>query len=125
MAQAVMVRENNPALAGLDEALPGLVWAYVFDEDGHARPLGGAEIPAAMSRDAGWVWLHFNLANARARDWIEAQAPLPESARELLLDTDDHLCLEAQENALTGVFADFRRELDHDTQDIEIGRAHV
>ena len=117
-ATAVATRDSKAALGGLSEALPGLVWAYGFDGDGHARLLGTAELGPALASTEGWIWLHFNLANARARDWIEESAPLPEAARELLLDTDDHLCLIADEDALIGVFADFRRELDHDTRDI-------
>ncbi len=102
----------------LDDALPGLVWAYRFDGEGHAAGLPGAEVAAALAEPDGWVWLHFNLTDTRARTWIEEAAPLPEAARELLLDVDDHLCLIAEEDALIGVFADFRREFDRDTQDI-------
>lgn len=97
---------------------PGLVWAYGFDEEGHPRQLAGDGVAAALGEAGGWVWLHFNLADVRARAWIEDRSPLPESARELLLDADDHLCLVAEDDALMGVFADFRREFDHDTHDI-------
>lgn len=102
----------------LAEALPGLVWAYGFDEEGRSRPLTGATIAAALAATSGWVWLHFNLADVRAREWIDAHAPVPESARELLLDADDHLCLVAGDDALVGVFADFRRDFDQETRDI-------
>ena len=98
--------------------LPGLVWAFSFDGDGAARRLSGGEVAGALTAEEGWVWLHFNLADTRARSWIEDAAPLPESARELLLEADDHLCLIAEDGTLMGVFADFRRELDHDTRDI-------
>jgi len=111
-------KDNNAALGGLSEALPGLVWAYGFDADGVARALSAQDLGPALASPEGWIWLHFNLANARAREWIDQQAPLPEAARELLLEADDHLCLMAEEDALIGVCADFRRELDHDTQDI-------
>ena len=80
----------------LDDALPGLVWAYRFDAEGHAARLPGAEVAEALASDDGWVWLHFNLTDTRARTWIEEAAPLPEAGRELLLDVDDHLCLIAE-----------------------------
>lgn len=119
MSQAVALRdEAKAALGGLAETLPGLVWAYGFDGEGHGRALDAEHVEPALIGHEGWVWLHFNLADTRAREWIETKAPLPETARELLLDIDDHLCLMAEEDALIGVFADFRRELDHDTQDI-------
>lgn len=118
MASVAATRDGASGISALDEALPGLVWAYAFDEDGRGRAIGGDDLAAMLAGHDGWVWLHFNLANARARAWIEARAPLPEAARELLLDSDDHLCLIADQDALIGVFSDFRRELDHDTQDI-------
>lgn len=118
MADRSTARRDTPALRSLVEVLPGLVWAYAFDADGRARGLDESGLGAVLASGAEWVWLHFNLADQRARDWIEAQAPLPESAKEVLLDVDDHLCLIAADDALTGVFADFRRELDHDTRDI-------
>ncbi len=108
----------TPAPMGEVEGQPGLVWAYRFDTEGMARALGGREIAAALAAESGWVWLHFNLADTRARAWIEEKAPLTDSAKELLLEADDHLCLIAEDDTLMGVFADFRREFDHDTRDI-------
>ena len=101
-----------------DDGLPGLVWAYRFDGEGIAGRLSGETVATALTDPDGWVWLHFNLADSRARTWIEEAAPLCESARELLLEADDHLCLIAEDDTLMGVFADFRREFDHDTRDI-------
>ena len=118
MVLAAATREAAAGIGALEEVLPGLVWAYAFDEDGRGRAIGGDDLPATLAGHDGWVWLHFNLADGRGRAWIEQRAPLPEAARELLLDSDDHLCLIADQDALIGVFSDFRRELDHDTQDI-------
>ncbi len=101
-----------------DDGLPGLVWAYRFDGEGIARRLSGDAVAEALVETRGWVWLHFNLADSRARTWVEETAPLPDSAKELLLEADDHLCLIAEDDTLMGVFADFRREFDHDTRDI-------
>lgn len=106
------------ALGGLTETLPGLVWAFAFDAEGLGRALGPNDFGPALGAGDGWLWLHFNLADSRAREWIETRAPIPEAGRDLLLDIDDHLCLMAEEDALLGVFADFRRELDRDTQDL-------
>ena len=114
IAQAA-ARSGYGALA---PALPGLVWGVRFDVTGLATMLGADTIEAALAGRDGWVWLHFNLADGRARDWIEQYAPLPEAAREVLLESDDHLRLSAEDDALIGVFADFRRELDRDTRDL-------
>lgn len=111
-------RDTLPVGRDGDDDLPGLVWAFAFDVEGAAHRLPGGGVAERLAASDGWVWLHFNLADTRARTWIEETAPLPESARELLLEADDHLCLIAEDDTLMGVFADFRRELDHDTRDI-------
>ena len=111
-------RSAATALGGLAETLPGLVFGYVFDEDGHATSLTRSNIAAATAARDGWMWLHFNLADNRARDWIGNHVTLPEAAKELLLEPDDHLRLSAEDDALIGVFADFRRELTRGTQDL-------
>lgn len=103
--------------SGLVEVLPGLVFAHAFDAEGHGRALTAETIGPALQTGEGWVWLHFNLADARAREWI-GRANLPETAIDLLLDPDDHLRLGAEDDALFGVFADFRREFARDTRDI-------
>ncbi len=108
---AIVVRES-------DDGLPGLIWAYRFDGEGAAERLAGSAVDGALAVVDGWVWLHFNLADSRGRAWIEERAPLSDSARELLLEADDHLCLIAEDDTLMGVFADFRREFDHDTRDL-------
>jgi Mg2+ and Co2+ transporter CorA len=111
-------RPGLEALGGLTETLPGLVFGYGFDAEGHATVLSVKTVAEAMTARSGWVWLHFNLADKRARDWIDLNASLPDTAKELFLEADDHLRLSAEDDALFGVFADFRRELTRGTQDI-------
>ena len=112
-------RPDPSASASVSQAgWPGLIWAWVFDAEGRATPLGGRPLEAVLSDPEASVWLHFNLADLRGRDWIAERSPLPEGARALLLEDDDHLSLVAEDGALVGVFADFRREFDHGTQDL-------
>lgn len=118
MAEAKTTTRGAAALGGLAETLPGLVFGYGFDSEGRGETLTAASVAAAMASRSGWVWLHFNLADKRARDWIEGHMALPDAAKELLLEPDDHLRLSAEDDALIGVFADFRRELTRGTQDI-------
>ena len=40
---------------------PGLVWAFRFHADGCAEPIAPGE-PIDAHDHAGWLWLHFNLA---------------------------------------------------------------
>jgi Mg2+ and Co2+ transporter CorA len=98
--------------------IPGLVWGVAFDEEGIGRPIEGASLDAALAGETGWVWLHLNLSDLRCRTWIESTQLIAESGQSLLLDTDEHLSLTAEDFALLGVFADFRRDFDHGTHDI-------
>jgi zinc transporter len=67
--------------------IPGLVWAFRIHSDGSSEPLP-IDKPIAPAHD-GLLWLHFNLADARALHWL-ASADLQASAqaRALLLSKD-------------------------------------
>jgi zinc transporter len=96
----------QPIPAGLAQAqaLPGLISAFRFDADGTARELAVDQpIPAAAE---GWLWLHFNLADARACNFLKSGTELSASARELLLAADGHQQLHADGPCIYGVFAD-------------------
>lgn len=91
----------------------GLVWAFRFHADGRAEPLG---LTDPLDAHHGWVWLHLNLADARARHWLAAAEVLP-AARALLLSTDNYQQLHAAGACVYGVFADLVRDLDRPTED--------
>jgi Mg2+ and Co2+ transporter CorA len=119
MREALKIRTGRDTGSGhIAETFPGLVWGYAFDEEGVGKVIDGDAVATALTAETGWVWLHLNLANARCRDWLSELAPLPEDAKAVLLDEDEHLSLTSVDGALTGVFADFRREFDHGTQDL-------
>ena len=56
------------------------------------------------------MWLHFNLADARARLWLSASPLLSEDARALLLGSDPHAHVEVLQHGMVAVLGD----LDHD-----------
>lgn len=97
---------------------PGLVWGFHFDDEGRGRAVDAHGVVTALAERTGWVWLHLNIADIRARAWLENAAPVGEAGRALLIDDDDHLSLTDEDDALMGVFADFKREFDHGTQDL-------
>ncbi len=101
-------------------SIPGLIWAYRFQADGTAERLADEAVPDALQHPEGWLWVHVSLADARARDWIDRFADLPEAARAILLSDDEHLRLDVVEEAVVGVLADLRRDFDR-TSD-EVGR---
>jgi len=104
-------REARDAMAG---APPGLVWAFRFHEDGSPEALHSDQ--AVDHRHDGWLWLHFNLADARLPHWLQAQE-LPQQALALLLSRDAHQQLHSVDGCVYGVFADLVRQLDGASED--------
>jgi zinc transporter len=56
------------------------------------------------------LWLHFNLADGRARDWLSEDAHLPPAAREALLEDDAHVHVQILEHGFVAVLRDLVRE---------------
>jgi len=90
------------------QALPGLVWAFRFGDDGIAEELAAGE---AIEGERGWLWLHFNLADARACPYLKAELALPAAAAELLTSPDPHQQFHGQGACVYGVFTDLVRGL--------------
>ena len=61
----------------------GLVWAFRFHADGRAEPLGIGE---PLDAHDGWIWLHVNLTDTRACQWLGAADLLPAARRAPALD---------------------------------------
>jgi zinc transporter len=102
------------------EALPGLVSAFRLKPDGTAEELA-VDRPIA-EHPQGWLWLHFNLADARASHFLRSSSYFPAPARELLVAADDHQQLNATEACLFGVFPDLVCGIEGTTD--EIGFLH-
>ena len=110
----------KPVGAAQAQALPGLISAFRFDDDGTVTEIPVDQpIPTAAQ---GWVWLHFNLADARACNAVKSVPELPAPARELLLAADGHQQLHADATCVYGVFADLVCGLSGATD--EIGFLH-
>ena len=102
------------------ETLPGLVAAFRFAADGSAQELT-VDKPIENEAD-GWLWLHFNLTDARACRFLRADPTFPTAARDLLIASDEHQQLNASSDCLYGVLPDLVCELDSITE--EIGFLH-
>jgi zinc transporter len=100
--------------------LPGLVSAFLF------RP-GSApeELPVDRPlphRPDGWLWLHFNLADARSCPFLRTIPDFPARAIEVLIASGEHQQLHVADDCLYGVLADLVRGLDGVTEDL--GQLH-
>jgi len=101
------VQSSSPSPATVHDveaqALPGLVWAFRFAEDGTAEELAAGE---PIEEAGGWLWLHFNLADARACRYLKADLALPAAAAELLISPDPHQQFHGRGSCLYGIFVD-------------------
>ena len=101
---------------GVTEPIPGLVWAFRIHLDGSSEALP-VDQPIAFSHD-GLLWLHFNLADARALQWLTpANLRVPSQARSLLLSKDTYQQLHTVDDCVYGVLSDLRREVGEATED--------
>jgi zinc transporter len=94
--------------------VPGLVWAYRIHEDGTAEALA-VDQPIDRRHD-GWLWLHLNLADQRAAEWVRT-ANLPPPAATLFLSHDIHQQLHAVDDCIYGVFADLVQHVEGSGED--------
>jgi hypothetical protein len=65
--------------------LAGLVCAFRFHADGTPEELN---VDQPIADGEGWLWLHFNLADARACHFLNTSL-LPEPANALLVSADE------------------------------------
>jgi zinc transporter len=96
--------------------IPGLVWAFRIHSDGSPEALA-VDKPVSLTHD-GLLWLHFNLADARALQWLasaELQTPVP--ARALLLSKDTYQQLHTSEDSVYGVISDLLRDIGEATDE--------
>ncbi len=102
-----------------DKPLAGLVLAFRFYPDGSSEELN---VEQPVSAEGGWLWLHFNIADTRACQFLTTTPDLPEPARAILVSADEHQQLHGTETSLYGILADLVCGLDGATE--EIGFLH-
>ena len=97
-------------------AIPGLVWAFRIHSDGSPEALP-TDQPISFTHD-GLLWLHLNLADARALKWLgSADLDVPAQARALLLSNDNYQHLHATEDCVHGVISDLMRDIAETTEE--------
>src|SRR4051794_20319256 len=112
-----MLLESPSAALAATVPIPGLVWAFRIHADGRAEPLP-IEAPVALSHDGGRLWLHLNLADARALQWLAtAELPMALPARTLLLSKDTFQQLHTADDCVYGVLSDLLRDIDQATEE--------
>ena len=103
----------------------GLVCGYRVDAAGRMEELGWDDMDAALSAEENVVWLHFNQADPRARDWIQTSKHLPASGKALLLGSDTHMRIEVCDNGLAGVVGDLHHEFTDRVDRLDVLRLYL
>jgi zinc transporter len=110
-----------PDVPTLDGAtMPGLVWAFRVGADGTPESFP-VDAPIETHRD-GWLWLHFNLADARACALLPRLDDVPPEAGQILVAPDGNQQLHVDDSCVYGVFADLINDVDGATR--EFGYLH-
>lgn len=103
-------------LSNATAPIPGLVWAFRIHSDGSPESLP-VDQPIAFSHH-GLLWLHFNLADVRAPQWLTpANLQVPSQARTLLLSKDTYQQFHTIDDCVYGVISDLLREVGEATED--------
>jgi zinc transporter len=90
----------------------GLVCAFRLSPPG---PVDAAALDRDGASDDRPLWLHLNIANARARLWLQGQEDIPREAREQLLSSDRHVRADVIDGTVVAVLTDLRHDF-HDRQ---------
>jgi zinc transporter len=103
----------------------GLICGFTLQPSGSAVPLHWDPKINTSSVFEKPVWLHFNLADIRASNWIGACSTLPLDARELLLDHDAHVRHEVVGQGLALVIGDLHHDFNGDPEDFGTLRVYI
>lgn len=101
----------------------GLICGFTLDATQKAKPLALYAADSSGTPEAHW--LHFNLADTRATNWINSCILIPQDARELLLDSDTHIRSENFPTGLALVIGDLFHDFNDDPEDLGVLRLYL
>ncbi|WP_411339406.1 CorA family divalent cation transporter [Sphingopyxis sp. J-6] len=98
---------------------PGLVWGCARTDEGTVL------IEECDDRkEAGFRWLHFNLADDRTPRWLERSTKLPRPIHDLMLARETHQQVIVEDGIVGLVLQDFERDFDA-AETSQIGALHI
>lgn len=101
----------------------GLICGFTLDATHKAKPLHLYAPDSPKAPEAHW--LHFNLADTRATNWINSCTLIPQDARELLLDSDAHIRSENFATGLALIIGDLFHDFKNDPEDLGVLRLYL
>ncbi|MGX1789363.1 CorA family divalent cation transporter [Bosea sp. NPDC055332] len=87
----------------------GVLWVFRFDPDSPAILLDRDAMPD-LTGETGFLWVHLDLVDERARKWIAAEPAIPAQAGDLLIGHEQHQCLDHSADQVWGVVHDVGRD---------------
>jgi zinc transporter len=90
----------------------GLICGFRLCPAAQPEPLGWDEVVRSLEQEDCALWLHFDLTNSYAREWLGRCDRIPESARKILLATDTQIRLETFKDSIFGVLGDLRYDCE-------------
>ncbi|WP_373538798.1 CorA family divalent cation transporter [Chamaesiphon sp.] len=103
----------------------GLICGFGLRSQLPPQQLEWRTLTAALTEPYETVWLHFNLADVRARNWIATCDRIPQVARELLLTAEPHIQLEVLAEGFVSVLGDLHYDFDADPDNLGLLRMYV
>ncbi len=100
-----------------DAALGGIVFGFRFGDDGRGRAIASSDLEP-LPPSHGFIWLHLNIADNRARRWLEQLPNLSDDAKETILDPDFHDRIDVAGTVIAGVFIDLRLDFEAETEEM-------
>ena len=103
----------------------GFIYGVLWEPDRPGRELTWEDLDGALLDPDAVLWLHFNAANAHAREWLSQCPRLPEALRRFLLDRDDRKRLDLVAEGIIGVISDVHYGFDFDPDQIALLRFYL
>jgi zinc transporter len=103
----------------------GLICGFILNATQKAKPLGLYAAAERAAPPSSAHWLHFNLADTRATNWIQMCTHIPDDARELLLDSDAHIRSENFDTGLALIIGDLFHHFKEDPEDLGVLRVYL
>jgi zinc transporter len=103
----------------------GLICGFLLSPQGKMESLEWDAAIAALKQSELPVWLHFNLNDSRARNWIETCDRLPPLARDLFLASEPRIQTESIGSGFVGVLGDLPYEFNTDPDGLGVLRLYV
>src|SRR5262245_30988318 len=106
--------ETLAQTAKLDSCVPGFICAFIFEAGRPGMPLADARVAETFQHEAGWIWLHLNLADRRCAKWLAQTAGIDAAIAGDFSEPSPRQVISGKHGILLGHLADFRREFDSD-----------